>query len=111
MKKLTKFMKIIVLLIICISALSINNAVKAEGNVVLTLQLDPDTSKAETDGEIYLNVTITEASGFTLTTPIVINGVLNYYKIVFSSLDEEGANGWVATPIMKMENYYLILIK
>lgn len=98
MKKLTKFMKIIVLLIICISALSINNAVKAEENVVLTLQLDPDTSKAETDGEIYLNVTITEASGFTLTTPIVINGVLNYDKNVFSSLDAEGANGWVATP-------------
>ena len=59
MKKLTKFMKIIVLLIICISA---------------------------------------EASGFTLTTPIVINGVLNYDKNVFSSLDAEGANGWVATP-------------
>ena len=98
MKKLTKFMKIIVLLIICISALSINNAVKAEENVVLTLQLDPDTSKAETDGEIYLNVTITEASGFTLTTPIVINGVLNYDKNLFSSLDAEGANGWVATP-------------
>lgn len=98
MKKLTKFMKIIVLLIIGISALSINNAVKAEENVVLTLQLDPDTSKAETDGEIYLNVTITEASGFTLTTPIVINGVLNYDKNVFSSLDAEGANGWVATP-------------
>lgn len=98
MKKLTKFMKIIVLLIICISALSINNAVKAQENVVLTLQLDPDTSKAETDGEIYLNVTITEASGFTLTTPIVINGVLNYDKNVFSSLDAEGANGWVATP-------------
>lgn len=98
MKKLTKFMKIIVLLIICISALSINNAVKAEENVVLTLQLAPDTSKAETDGEIYLNVTITEASGFTLTTPIVINGVLNYDKNLFSSLDAEGANGWVATP-------------
>lgn len=98
MKKITKFMKIIVLLIIGISALSINNAVKAEENVVLTLQLDTDTSKAETDGEIYLNVTITEASGFTLTTPIVINGVLNYDKNVFSSLDAEGANGWVATP-------------
>lgn len=98
MKKITKFMKIIVLLIIGISALSINNAVKAEENVVLTLQLDPDTSKAETDGEIYLNVTITEASGFTLTTPIVINGVLNYDKNVFSSLDAEGANGWVTTP-------------
>lgn len=98
MKKLTKFMKMIVLLIIGISALSINNAVKAEENVVLTLQLDPDTSKAETDGEIYLNVTITEASGFTLTTPIVINGVLNYDKNLFSSLDAEGANGWVATP-------------
>ena len=41
MKKITKFMKIIVLLIIGISALSINNAVKAEENVVLTLQLDP----------------------------------------------------------------------
>ena len=53
MKKITKFMKIIVLLIIGISALSINNAVKAEENVVLTLQLDPDTSKAETDGEIH----------------------------------------------------------
>lgn len=98
MKKITKFMKIIVLLIIGISALSINNAVKAEENVVLTLQLDPDTSKAETDGEIYLNVTITEASGFTLTTPIVINGLLNYDKNVFSSLDAEGTNGWVATP-------------
>lgn len=44
-EKITKFMKIIVLLIIGISALSINNAVKAEENVVLTLQLDPDTSK------------------------------------------------------------------
>lgn len=98
MKKITRFMKIIVLLIVSISALSINNAVKAEESVVLTLQLDPDTSKAETDGEIYLNVTITEASGFTLTTPIVINGVLNYDKNVFSSIDAEGANGWVATP-------------
>lgn len=94
MKKVN--LKFIVSLIILLLVISLTSITKA-ANGSLTVRITPDASKAITDKEVYVTLSLTDFNNIETTWPMAGQGTLEYDETIFEKVSIEGLNGWSAS--------------
>lgn len=94
MKKVN--LKFIVSLIILLLVISLTSITKA-ANGSLTVRITPDASKAITDKEVYVTLSLTDFNNVETTWPMAGQGTLEYDETIFEKVSIEGLNGWSAS--------------
>lgn len=94
MKKVN--LKFIVSLIILLLVISLTSITKA-ANGSLTVRITPDASKAITDKEVYVTLSLTDFNNVETTWPMAGQGTLEYDETIFEEVSIEGLNGWSAS--------------
>ena len=94
MKKVN--LKFIVSLIILLLVISLTSITKA-ANGSLTVRITPDASKAITDKEVYVTLSLTDFNNVETTWPMAGQGTLEYDETIFEKVGIEGLNGWSAS--------------
>ena len=94
MKKVN--LKFIVSLIILLLVISLTSITKA-ANGSLTVRITPDASKAITDKEVYITLSLTDFNNVETTWPMAGQGTLEYDETIFEEVSIEGLNGWSAS--------------
>lgn len=89
-------LKFIVSLIVLVLCISLSSGVKA-ANGSLTVRITPDASKAITDKEVYVTLSLTDFNNVETTWPMAGQGTLEYDETIFNSVSIEGLNGWSAS--------------
>ena len=82
---------IVLLLIVFISTITL----AASGS--LTVRINPDASKAISDKEVYVTLSLTDFNNVETDWPMAAEGTLEYDKTIFDSVSIEGLNGWSAS--------------
>lgn len=82
---------IVLLLIVLISTLTFADS----GS--LTVRINPDASKAISDKEVYVTLSLTDFNNVETDWPMAAEGILEYDKSIFDSVSIEGLNGWSAS--------------
>lgn len=82
---------IVLLLIVFISTITL----AASG--LLTVRINPDASKAISDKEVYVTLSLTDFNNVETDWPMAAEGTLEYDKTIFDSVSIEGLNGWSAS--------------
>ena len=88
--------KFIVSLIILLLVISLTSITKA-ANGSLTVRITPDASKAITDKEVYVTLSLTDFNNVETTWPMAGQGTLEYDETIFEEVSIEGLNGWSAS--------------
>lgn len=88
--------KFIVSLIVVVLVITLTSLVKA-ANGSLTVRITPDASKAITDKEVYVTLSLTDFNNVETTWPMAGQGTLEYDKTIFKEVSIEGLNGWSAS--------------
>ena len=94
MKKVN--LKFIVSLIILLLVISLTSITKA-ANGSLTVRITPDASKAITDKEVYVTLSLTDFNNVETTWSMAGQGTLEYDETIFEKVSIEGLNGWSAS--------------
>lgn len=94
MKKVN--LKFIVSLIILLLVIALASTTKA-ANGSLTVRIKPDASKAITDNEVYVTLSLTDFNNVETTWPMAGQGTLEYDETIFEEVSIEGLNGWSAS--------------